>query len=536
MAKNWHDLFSFCSQYEYLICYGASDHGHVVKHFLENHNIKVDAFMVTDDVSQSTVRDGIPLYSVTEIKSLPANCGILLSLYERHHASVMQRIRAARPDISVYVIGDDNLVIMHNELNEETCRIILSAPITADENARIDYEQRFHAFQAKYERIEIRLFDVRAIGGYVYWTYYSYCRKQDASKNFYLYYPFGFENHPESRLKGANGYLLEQLKGDGLEVLSQKNVNFWRYVSQEHEEYFSIQNEQYELADWSSKLKTVYKDVPLNEKYAELDVDADTRNMIAKLGIREPFVCISNRDHVFLQTQRGDKLKPMTRDIYRNSDIETQRGAVDYLASQNIQAVRMGALVEKEFHHVNVIDYASRYRSEKLDAALVDRCKFFVGDVSGILAFPILLAKPMVLLNSPQLTVRYDGILLFDPERDIALLKKLWDKRKQRFLTVREMLDYEINICNTEKGIQGALFGEYLRREIVPVNNTSEEIHDAVEEMNQRLDGTVKYDSLDIELQSRYREIVDSFPPGENIKFRWRLGTAFLRQNQWLLQ
>ena len=110
-------------------------------------------------------------------------------------------------------------------------------------------------------------------------------------------------------------------------------------------------------------------------------------------------------------------MKPMIRDLYRNSDIKTQSKAVDYLSTQGIKAVRMGALVDEKFVHDNVIDYASDARSEKMDVVITDRCKFFVGDVSGILAFPILLSKPMVLLNSSQLTVRYDGILFFDPDK-----------------------------------------------------------------------------------------------------------------------
>ena len=79
-AKTIEDVFAFAKAHKPLICYGASDHGHMVKHFLERRGRLIDAFWITDPVPEGKMRDGVPLRSVQDVKP-DKKTGILLALY-----------------------------------------------------------------------------------------------------------------------------------------------------------------------------------------------------------------------------------------------------------------------------------------------------------------------------------------------------------------------------------------------------------------------------------------------------------------------
>ncbi|MBQ8699266.1 MAG: TIGR04372 family glycosyltransferase [Schwartzia sp.] len=531
-------LLDFCKQFPSIICYGVSDHGFMVKHFLEAHGIYVSGFLVSDKREEDSLLDGVPVYAVQDVDSLPLDCGIVLSLFERHHATVLQNLKVNGSLHEVYPISDAAQQKMHKELLQITRKRVLAQTVDFSKTEKEQFETLFQQLSKQYRIIECRFMEAIRVGALSLWRYYCYLRYRDKNNVFYLYYPVTQEHHPEEHLRGANGYLLSKMQCRGIETLNESNLKFWQYVFQKHSDWF-IMNDSYTFTEWTQNMLNDYKHIPTDENLLTFDdvERKDGNKRIKNLGIITDYVCISNRDMMFLQTAKRERLIPDFRDSYRNSDIENHGVAVDYLATCNIQAVRMGAVVEKQWRHENVINYAgSKYRSEFMDLYLVSQCKFFVGDLSGILAFAMLLAKPMIITNAPLLTNRYDAAVFCSPDRDIALLKKLWDTKNKRYLTIRDMLNFEINICTQEPNLTGAAFAEYRRREILPVDNTPEDILAVVKEMNERIDGTIQYDALDLELQQRYREIVDNYPMKDNILNNWRLGAAFLRENQWLLE
>ena len=56
----------------------------------------------------------------------------------------------------------------------------------------------------------------------------------------------------------------------------------------------------------------------------------------------------------------------------------------------------------------------------------------------------------MILTNVLALTTRYDAPLFIYPNRDIALLKNM-GSNNNKYLTIRDMLDYEVNLRRQEK-------------------------------------------------------------------------------------
>jgi putative glycosyltransferase (TIGR04372 family) len=531
-------FLDFCNQYEAIICYGASDHGYTVKHYLEENGIRVSFFLISESLEQKEMRDGISVYSIKDKPEIPENYGIVLSLYERHHAAVRDSLKKyVEREKGIYAIKTQEMHQLRLALLcLERKRVLSTIPSSVSGNEG-EYIGRIQTIKKKYDSIEVRFIDVRRLGAYALWAYYAYKRRQECNRIFYLYYPVTQEHRPEEHLRGSNGFLLSKLQLTGIEVISYSNIEFWQYMYKKEKNIFSF-SPIYTEWGWNDDLCELNGKIDLTNSLIHFS-DAEEKkgkSALNKMGITMPFVCISARDNAYLQTLKREKLKNDFRDEYRNSDINTQGLAVDYLASQSIKSVRMGAIVANRMKNKKVIEYASSYRTEFLDVFLANKCRFFVGDLSGIQLLSLLSATPTVILNAVCLTIRGDAVAFFDKNRDIAILKKFWDKKNNRYLNLRDILNIEINLASSEKNIQGAVFSYYIEHEIVAISNTPEEILAVEQEMNSRIDGTMIYDETDIKLQKIYRKIVDGFDKKNSVLCNWRLGADFLRNNQWLLE
>lgn len=537
-AQTIDDVEKFAREHKKLICYGASDHGHMVKHYLEMKGFSVDGFWITDPVEKGLIRDGVPLHSIDDIEEVTSDCGVLLSLYERHQEGVtMALIKKGFDEPSICAIPDLMQHEMHRKVLVKRRIDILSKHITISDEQKNSFAKSANEIFSKYSKIRCRFFPVWRLGCYGLWIAEVYFRvKCHDDKKFWLYYPVAHEHRPDQEMRGANSYLLTLLKTEGAEVISENNLLFWQFMFRYYKDKFEFDN-RYEYMTWSGEIFDHYNEISINKSLLHLDDKdrlAGERELIRR-AVRRPFVCLSNRDPAFLNKEKGDIVKEDFRDIYRNSNFESRALAIDYLKEHNIQAVRVGSVVQKKWEYDNLIDCTGKNRTDFFDVYLNMESKFFVSDLSGVMTFALLCAKPLVIINSTAVSYRYDGMVFYRSDRDIAIYKKLWDKRHNRFLTIRQMLECEVNIATQEKNSTAASLRYYYDNDIVPISNSAEEIKDAVKEMNERIDGTIQYDQLDLELQERYRELVDNFPLEESVLSNWRMGAKFLRDNQWLI-
>ena len=535
-ANTKEEVLAFAKAHHPLICYGASDHGHMVKHFLERNGCSVDAFWISDPVPKGQMRDGVPLQSVTDAAPSQTT-GILLALYERHHESVVRTLAAKGfAEQQICCIPDDLQHEMHKYVLVQRRTELLSGVPEADAAQTKRWEQRAAGILARYPKITCRFWAVFRIGAVNLWNEKAYLRQQTNDGAFWLFYPVAHEHHPEQELRGANPYLLTKLSIDGMEVLTPENLPFWQYMYRTHGDRFELVDD-YEYMTWLPQTKEINLAIDPTHSWLTLTPEESARGEreLQMLGIRKPFICISNRDPVFLQKEKGDRIVPDFRDKYRNFPITDYALALDALQARGIQAVRLGTVAEGTLPHPNLVDCTGEQHTDFRDVYLTSRCQFFVSALSGVMAFALLWAKPMVILDVSQYSVRYDAMNYLSPERDIALPVKMWNARRGRYLTIREQLAYEVESIALEKNSPAGTLRMYKRDDIKPVRNTLEEICDVVEEMNGRIDGTYEYDDTDCELQARYRDIVDHFPYKEDAPIRWRIGAKFLRANQWLL-
>ncbi len=239
-----------------------------------------------------------------------------------------------------------------------------------------------------------------------------------------------------------------------------------------------------------------------------------------KIPLNTKFICFYARDKAYLDNLLK---KRDHRHDFRNSDINQFLKSVEFITQKGEYAFRMGAKVEKEICTSNekIIDYASRYRSDFLDIYLSSHCKMFLANSSGLIVVPHVFNIPVASVNVIPLPF---GIP--PGKNDLFIPKKIWSIKKNRLLSFREMIySHELEYWQTNE----------FRKEdnLIPIENTSEEILDLTKEMYERLEGTwitthenevmqLKFKSL-FELNSNYAH----FPS--------RIGTKFLIENKYLL-
>ena len=253
---------------------------------------------------------------------------------------------------------------------------------------------------------------------------------------------------------------------------------------------------------------------------------------LERLGVTKgsKFICLLARDGSF-QTAATPGADWSYHD-YRNTDVSRYALVARQLASLGYFVLRMGSIVQQrlESEASKVIDYATGgMRSDFMDIYLGAKCEFSVTVGSGWDGVPYIFRRPIVYVNMVPL----GGIYTFS-SRYINISKRHWSIKDNRELTLREIISRGLHL--------GYHVEDYRAQGVELIENTSDEIRDAVMEMFERLNGTWEPHKDDEALQGRFWEIFagDAAPAflGRPLhgEFRARFGAAFLRSNQWWLE
>lgn len=535
------EFIQFCIQSEHLICYGAGRYAALIITALKYRKIPIETCLITrKDNSNKYFMNDIPLQSIRDYDvDKNKKYSIILALQPIFQNDVIKEIqRKFIANVVVFRLSDKSVESISTYFRNIKRNECLLQPVKASNEILEGYSRHVQEILKQYEKVYIQYIDMLQIGNYVSWIYY--CLKNDLhnSRIYYLFYPVVLNDRSDWQLKGANSYLLCKLRMEGMEVLSTANVDFWRYFIQHYQRYV-ISNDEFFRISWIKRFNQfAAKFTVLSmRKYVSFSVAEEytAKRALRIMGIRKSFVCIAVRDSLYLMKEAGYQTDVAIRSAkYRNSDIFKCKLAIEQLAHNSLQAIRMGAVVGHQIEWQNMIDYAYAYRDEFMDVYLSANCRFFVCNPSGIQALPQLFSKPLVSINATILTTRNDMLLLSSRKRDLVIFKKYWWKREQRYLTFSEMLTREVSEQYHDIASAGA-FAAYEKEEIVSIENTSEEINAVVQEMVARLDGTMKYTVEDEKLQQKYFDLIDTYPMQNNFPFMWRIGAKFLRDNQWLL-
>lgn len=123
----------------------------------------------------------------------------------------------------------------------------------------------------------------------------------------------------------------------------------------------------------------------------------------------------------------------------RNANIINYIGAIEEITRRGGWVVRMGdATMTKLPTMERVIDYPfTEAKSDLMDVYLISECSAYIGTMSGILGVAELFQRPIILTN--MFSLLFVG--MHQKRGDIGLLKHVYSKSKNRFLSVNEWLE-----------------------------------------------------------------------------------------------
>ncbi|WP_449243471.1 TIGR04372 family glycosyltransferase [Desulfovibrio sp.] len=230
-----------------------------------------------------------------------------------------------------------------------------------------------------------------------------------------------------------------------------------------------------------------------------------------------PHVCVLGRDAVYLQQHNPHE--DNSHYEFRNVDINTYIPALEHLA-ERFTVIRMGSVARDRLQTTNprIIDYPfSGKRTELLDIYLSGTCRFFISTGTG------LDSVASICFRVPMLFVNFIPVALMVNwgSANLSIFKHYWLVEEKRFLTLSEILDSGV----------GDSYDAYRIRKfgVEIVDNSPEELLDAVREMEARLDGAWEEDPEDARLQQAYWDICrQRYPRREYVA---RIGAKFLRNN-----
>ena len=269
-----------------------------------------------------------------------------------------------------------------------------------------------------------------------------------------------------------------------------KKFEIINYDTFMHNLYLSKKN-QNKILKYKDQIKKISN---FNVNFLKIDKEDEEigREYIKNFGAKEfNYICFHARDDAYLKNY--DKKKNWDYHNFRDSNIDNYLLAIEYLTNKGHYCFRMGSKVKKKIvsENTKIIDYASsNYQSDLLDIYLGSKCLMAVYSESGISVIPEVFNRPIVYVNWPAL-----NFSCFNSD-SLVIPKSFFQKKKNRFLSFSEIL---------ELNLEANFRSEYLKeKEIDLIENTPEEICNAVSENYKRIKGNWKNDKEAEKLQKDF--------------------------------
>ena len=325
-------------------------------------------------------------------------------------------------------------------------------------------------------------------------------------------------------VKVSNDYMLNFVKSQ----IKVHRSRFIEIVAAISEKLPGAQHHQIESEIRITLLEGVGRKLKLPQK----DCDSSSE-YVKKIGIdpQKEFIALMVRDGAYKSdiVQANTQLRT-DKEIYRNQDINDYLQVAEKFASMNVQIVRMGAKVERQFTSNSplIIDYASTgMRTEAADIYLASECAMCISTNLGFDHIAAMSGKLRVITN--QALIIQASTLFYST--DVFILQRFIERSSGRLLTLSESLQFA-EIRNLD------WYHKVIDRGLDFVRNTPEEILEASLEGWQRSKGQWVDLPGDLELQAKYWHIYDTFFPEHKDRFlngRPHVGASFLRNNKsWL--
>ena len=167
---------------------------------------------------------------------------------------------------------------------------------------------------------------------------------------------------------------------------------------------------------------------------------------------------------------------------------------------ENFNIIRFGSMAENKCENKKIYDYTfSKYRNEINDLVLMKNCELYVGTWSGPDILALNFQKPIVWTNAINIPYVYTF-----QSHVVTIFKKFYDQKKNEFIPYKYLLDLNYKFKNENIPVgafnQTSFFEKY---NIKLIENTDDEIFNAVKEMINYKNGKFKFDSS---LQDKFKK------------------------------
>ena len=207
---------------------------------------------------------------------------------------------------------------------------------------------------------------------------------------------------------------------------------------------------------------------------------------------------------------------------FRNADISKFADAVRAIRARGGHVVRVGDPRMRPYPpNEGVFDYAlSEAKSDWMDVFLCAACRFFIGSTSGLYFVPESFQVPCLLVNWVSFMPRPYG------QNQIYIPKPIQrDGKEGALLSFREMMSPESRWLFCDGRIM-------LKHGLRAIDNTPDEITEAVEEMMARLDSRFEMSADDAARHATF----DAISHDASAIGAARIGNMFLRRHSDLLE
>jgi len=235
-------------------------------------------------------------------------------------------------------------------------------------------------------------------------------------------------------------------------------------------------------------------------------------------------VVFHNRDEAYLNHFNGDG----NFHNYRNFPFSDYASAISTLKKYNIAAIRIGKIIEEEYSAANLIKLTGENQDYWTDVTAVEVSKFFVSGSSGVSHLSTLLRKPHLYINLVPFDLHHLGSCA---QNSLFIPKKLRNLSTGNFLSLKESIDLFRDWTIHDRHF-------FASRKIEVVNNSQEEINQALIEMFERTNSNWKETLYQSEIRSRLEKVYsDDFSKYVFNDLGIQLSEFFVKQNyKWLFK
>jgi len=256
--------------------------------------------------------------------------------------------------------------------------------------------------------------------------------------------------------------------------------------------------------------------------------EAKLNNILSKYNVKKNFVCLHSRDNLYVKKYA---LNDKNFHDYRNFNFKDYELVVKYLKDKNNSIIKLGETFPEEILGLSEKDFYTSVDfnfNEEIDYLLNAYSRYNIIGNSGVSGISNILRKKIIYVNLIPLNL--NNLSYCTPE-SLILPKKIFNKRKGRFLTFKENDDINFSIHSK--------IDPYERIDLTVINNSPQEILDAVIEMENKLkSNNNSYDSIRLNDQF-WRSITTSYNY-EKISYlkndlKLCISSQFLKNNENLL-